>query len=43
MLLIILRKAYGFFELNCGWFFVNGRKREAWNRYIAKKYKSKNF
>ena len=26
------------FELNCGWFFVNGRKQEAWSEYLIKKY-----
>lgn len=27
-----------YFELNFGWFFVNGYKREAWCKYIKKKY-----
>lgn len=28
-----------FFEINFGWFFVNGRKQESWERYLKKKYK----
>jgi hypothetical protein len=27
-----------YFELNFGWFFVNGRKKESWCKYIQKKY-----
>lgn len=27
------------FELNVGWFFVNGYKQERWNDYLQKKYK----
>ena len=26
------------FELNFGWFFVNGRKQAAWAEYLRKKY-----
>lgn len=26
------------FEMNCGWFFVNGRKQRAWAEYVRKKY-----
>jgi len=26
------------FELNCGWFFVNGRKQEDWSEYLKNKY-----
>jgi len=26
------------FEINCGWFFVNGRKQEDWQKYIKTKY-----
>jgi len=26
------------FELNLGWFFINGRKQEAWYKYLNKKY-----
>lgn len=27
------------FELNLGWFFINGRKQAAWAEYLRKKYK----
>jgi hypothetical protein len=26
------------FEINLGWFFVNGRKQEQWNKYLKEKY-----
>ncbi len=26
------------FEINCGWFFVNGMKREEWTNYLKTKY-----
>jgi hypothetical protein len=26
------------FEMNFGWFFVNGRKQAAWAEYLRKKY-----
>jgi hypothetical protein len=26
------------FEMNLGWFFVNGRKRARWAAYLRKKY-----
>jgi hypothetical protein len=26
------------FEINLGWFFVNGRKQEQWNIYLKEKY-----
>lgn len=26
------------FEINLGWFFVNGRKQEQWNKYLKVKY-----
>jgi hypothetical protein len=29
------------FEINLGWFFVNGRKQEQWNKYLKEKYESK--
>ncbi len=28
------------FEINWGWFFVNGRKRSEWSDYIRNKYKN---
>ncbi len=30
------------FELNLGWFFINGNKQEEWLRYLKKKYKNEN-
>jgi hypothetical protein len=29
------------FEINLGWFFVNDRKQEQWNKYLKEKYESK--
>lgn len=26
------------FELNLGWFFINGRRQEEWIEYLKKKY-----
>lgn len=26
------------FELNLGWFFINGRKQNDWAEYLRKKY-----
>lgn len=26
------------FEINCGWFFINGRKQTKWNEYLNEKY-----
>ena len=26
------------FELNIGWFFINGFKRDEWNEYLKEKY-----
>ena len=34
----MLKKLNRWFELNCGWFFVNGRKQAAWAEYLRKKY-----
>ncbi len=34
----ILNKIERWFDLNVGWFFVNGRKQEAWLEYINEKY-----
>lgn len=28
------------FEINLGWFFINGRKQEHWNKYLKQKYKT---
>jgi hypothetical protein len=30
------------FELNLGWFFINGKKQAAWAEYLRKKYGSDN-
>ena len=30
------------FELNLGWFFINGRKQDAWAEYLRKKYNNEN-
>jgi hypothetical protein len=27
------------FELNLGWFFINGRKQNDWTAYLRNKYK----
>ena len=29
------------FELNVGWFFVNGFKRDEWQEYLDKKYNTR--
>ena len=26
------------FEINLGWFFINGRKQQQWNEYLKQKY-----
>ena len=26
------------FEINLGWFFINGRKQDQWNEYLKQKY-----
>lgn len=31
-------KIVKWFEMNWGWFFVNGRKQDAWARHLRKKY-----
>jgi hypothetical protein len=38
LLLFCLHALYRAFELKFGWFFVNGHKHEAWQRYLEKKY-----
>jgi len=37
-----LNKFVKWFELNCGWFFVNGYKQESWKRYLKTKTQEKN-
>jgi thymidine kinase len=34
-----LKRLQKWFDLNVGWFFVNGRKQEAWFEYLKNKYK----
>lgn len=34
----VLNKINRWFEIKLGWMFVNGRKREDWNKYIKEKY-----
>jgi len=34
-----MKKIIKWFELNLGWFFINGRKQEQWNEYLKQKYK----
>jgi hypothetical protein len=31
-------KIIKWFELNWGWFFINGRKQDSWTRHLRKKY-----
>ena len=33
-----VRKIIKWFDLNIGWFFVNGRKRDWWQTYLKEKY-----
>jgi len=34
-----MKKIIKWFELNLGWFFINGRKQEQWNEYLKQKYR----
>jgi hypothetical protein len=34
------KRVIKWFELNFGWFFINGRKRAVWAEYLRKKYKN---
>ena len=38
----MIKKLNRWFELNLGWFFINGRKQEQWNEYLKNKYKNEN-
>ena len=38
----MIKKINKWFELNLGWFFVNGRKQEDWAEYLRKKYGDNN-
>ena len=33
-----IKNLHRWFELNWGWFFVNGRKRSWWGEYLREKY-----
>ena len=35
----MLKKLNKWFEINLGWFFVNGNKQDAWSNDLQKKYK----
>jgi len=35
----LIAKFNRWFDINLGWFFVNGRKEEAWFKDLRKKYK----
>ena len=37
----MFRKINKWFEMNIGWFFVNGRKRGEWAKYLRGKYGNK--
>lgn len=37
----MFRKFEKWFDLHFGWFFVNGRKVDAWNKHLDEKYKDK--
>jgi hypothetical protein len=38
MVMIVLNKLVKWFELNWGWFFINGRNQAVWAEYLRKKY-----
>jgi hypothetical protein len=35
----ILNKIERWFDINIGWFFVNGRKQEEWHNRLEEKYR----
>ena len=35
-----MKKIIKWFEINMGWFFVNGRKQEQWENYLKDKYEN---
>tara|TARA_Y100000296_G_C5152798_1_gene247356 strand:+ start:1330 stop:1458 length:129 start_codon:yes stop_codon:yes gene_type:complete len=37
-----INKLSKWFDLNIGWFFINGFKREEWQEYLKEKYKVTN-
>ena len=38
----IMKKFDKWFELNIGWFFINGFKKDEWEEYLKEKYKKPN-
>ena len=36
-----LSKIERWFDLNLGWFFINGMKQDEWSEYLREKYKDK--
>lgn len=36
---VLYKRFIKWFELNWGWFFINGRKKDAWVRHLKEKYK----
>ncbi len=34
----MIKNLIKWFEINCGWFFINGRKQDDWVDYLRKKY-----
>lgn len=39
IIMIMFDKFVKWFELNLGWFFINGRKQSDWSEYLKNKYK----
>jgi len=39
IIMIMFDKFVKWFELNLGWFFINGRKQSYWSEYLKNKYK----
>ncbi len=37
----MIKKLNRWFEINLGWFFINGRKQSEWFDYLRKKYGDK--
>lgn len=35
------KKFEKWFDLNLGWFFINGRKQDAWHQHLREKYGEK--
>lgn len=41
-LIKFIKRLEQWFETNCGWFFVNGRKQEEYQERLRSKYKENN-